>query len=64
MRATDRVCPRAEPPGSYQMNLSIEPLSTRHFRGTRRALAPAKVPKCLAREDFGDNHVADVRDAA
>ena len=46
------------------MNLSIEPLSTRHFRGTRRALAPAKVPKCLAREDFGDNHVADVRDAA
>jgi hypothetical protein len=37
------------------MNLSIEPLSTQHFGGTRLALAPAKVPKCLAREDFGDN---------
>jgi hypothetical protein len=46
------------------MNLSIEPLSTQHFGGTRLALAPAKVPKCLAREDFGDNPVADVRDAA
>jgi hypothetical protein len=53
-----------KPPGSCQMNLSIEPLSTQHFGGTRLALAPAKVPKCLAREDFGDNPVADVRDAA
>jgi hypothetical protein len=62
MRATDRVLPRAELPGSYQMNLSIEPLSTRHFEGLRLALAAAKVPEYLARNGFGDNPVADVRE--
>ena len=48
--------------GSYQMNLSIEPLSTRHPEGLRLALAAAKVPEYLARNGFGDNPVADVRE--
>jgi len=46
------------------MNLSTEPLSTRHFEGLRLALAAVKALKYLAREDFGDNPVADVHGLA
>jgi hypothetical protein len=50
--------------GSCRMNLSTEPLSTRHFEGLRLALAAVKALKYLAREDFGDNPVADVHGLA